>query len=105
MDIVMRFPRIMFYAKIFPLHQVPKFPVDHLAIENLLDYPFFLALDNFWGWRRWNVSTGDRVGRSRSQFDDIENWVETSHGRGETKSVCTIPDPFINCEGTQVSMG
>jgi hypothetical protein len=51
------------------------------------------------------VSTGDRVGRSRSQFDDIENWVEMTHGRGETKSVCTIPDPFINCEGTQVSIG
>jgi hypothetical protein len=100
MDIVKRFPGIVFYAKIFPLHQVPKFPVHHFAIENFFDYPFFLTFNDFWGRRGWNVSTGDRVGRSRSQFDDIENWVEASHGQGEAKSVCTVSDSFFNREGT-----
>jgi hypothetical protein len=52
MYIIPGFPRIVLDAKVLPFHQVPEFPVDHLAVQDLFYNPLFFSVDDLRRWRR-----------------------------------------------------
>jgi hypothetical protein len=61
MNIIPRLPRVVFHSITFPLDKVPQLPVDHLAIQDLLDSPFLLSINKF-RRRRWSrTMTRDRI--------------------------------------------
>ena len=98
---VPQFPRVVLDPKTFPLDKEMEFSIDHLAVQDLLHYPLFLAINNL--WRGWRLSTATRywVQWSWRQLDYIEHRVEPTHGRWESELVCTITDSFFDREGTQ----
>jgi len=69
----------MFNSEVFPLHEVPKFPVNYLAVQDLFHYPLFFSVDDLWGWRRRDASAGDWIVDGWGQFDDIEYRVQAAH--------------------------
>ena len=48
MYIVPGLPGIVFYAEVFPLHEVPELRVDDLTVEDFLHDPFFFAVNYLW---------------------------------------------------------
>ena len=48
MNIIPRFPGIVFNTETIPFDQVTQFPVDHLTVQDFLHYPLLLAIYNFW---------------------------------------------------------
>jgi hypothetical protein len=61
MDIVPRFPRVVLNAKVLPFNQVPKLPVDHLAVQDLFYNPFLFTIYDIRGRRTVNGSSVTRV--------------------------------------------
>ena len=61
MDIVCRFPGVMFAPKAFPSYQKPEFPAEHAAIEDLLNFPFFISFHEDREWRGLSASTRNRI--------------------------------------------
>jgi hypothetical protein len=82
MDVVPGFPGIVFYAEVLPFHQVPKFPVDKLAVQNFFYYPFFLSIDDFRQWRRREMPSDNWVCRGRCKLDYVKDGVKAFHRWG-----------------------
>jgi len=104
MNILHRFPRVVFYSKVFPLYQVPKFPIDHLTVQDFLNHPFLFSFYDFWDWRRWDASASDWVIGRRGQFDDIEDRVKAFHREGEAKVVCIVTNFSFDWERAEVTV-
>jgi hypothetical protein len=83
MNVIPRFPRIMLDSKIFPLHKIPQFPIDHLTIQNFFHNPFLFSIHNFWRWQRLQNMTSNRIRQSWSEFDDIEDRIKTAYRSGK----------------------
>jgi len=47
MNIILRFPGVVFNTKTLPLDQVTKLAVDHPTIQDFLHYPLFFTIYNF----------------------------------------------------------
>ena len=101
MDIVPRFPRVVFYVEVFPLYQIPKFPVNHPAVQEIFHYPLFFAINDFWRWRRRDVSAWEGVVCRWCKLDYIEDRMKAAHQQGEVKSVCAVADLPFNQERPQ----
>jgi len=88
MNIIPRFPGVVFNTKTLPLHQVTKFPVNHPTIQDFLHYPLFFTINNFWKWRQSCPSARNRV--QWSQKTIWPHWRQnevdssTEGGRGST---------------------
>src|SRR5271156_437760 len=89
-NVVPRFPRVMFNAVTLPFDEVAQLPVHHLGIQNFFHNPLLFAVDDLWKWRRCWATTRNGVWRSWQKFDDIKDRVQTAHGWGEFKAVCAI---------------
>jgi hypothetical protein len=104
MNIVPRFPGIVFNSKVLPFHQIPELPVDDLAIQDFLYHPFFFTVDNLWEWWKRETSPCNRVSRGWCKFNHIKDRMEAFHGHGKFESVGIISDSSFNWEWTQVPM-
>jgi hypothetical protein len=51
MNAVPRFSGVVLYSKTFPFDQILQFLINHLAIQNFLQYPLLFAIHNFWRGR------------------------------------------------------
>jgi hypothetical protein len=49
--------------------------------------------------------SGNRVGRCRSEFNHIEDRVETLHGEGQLEPVCIARDLSFDQERSKPSVG
>jgi hypothetical protein len=98
MNIIPGFPRVVFNSKVLPFHQVSKFSVDDLTVQNFLNYPFFFTFNDLWEWWRWKASPFNRVSWGWGEFDYIEDRMEALHGYGQLESVGTISNSFFNQE-------
>ena len=61
MDIVCRFPGVMFAPKAFPSYQKLEFSTEHVAIENLLNFPFFVSFYEYQKWQGLSALARNRV--------------------------------------------
>ena len=91
-QIILRFPGIMFDSGSFPFNQVAQFPVDDFAVQDLLHNPFLFSIYNLQEWRGKGVSSMYRVFQGQCQLDYIENRMKAAHGGGKLKAVCAISD-------------
>jgi hypothetical protein len=105
MDIIPRFPRIVFHSVPLPLDKVPQFLVDHLAVQYLLDNPFLFSINDLRRRGRLWTSTRDWVRSSWCQFDNIENGMKAAQGRRESESISPVSDFLNNRERAQATMG
>jgi hypothetical protein len=46
-------PAVMTCIIALPLDEIFKVVISHVAIKDLLDFIFIVAVDNSWGWGRW----------------------------------------------------
>jgi hypothetical protein len=104
-NVVPRFPRVMFNAVTLPFDEVAQLPVHHLGIQNLFYNPLFFAVDDLRKRRRCWATTRNGVWRSRQKLDNIKDRVQTAHRWGEFKAVCTVTDLLDYLEWAKTTMG
>ena len=104
MNIVPRLPGIMFNPEPFPFDKVAKFPVHHFAVQNLFHYPFLFTFYDLWRWWGIGATARDGVCWGWSQLDDIEDWMQSAHGRWEMEMICPITCSGDNWEMAEPSV-
>ena len=102
MDVIPGFPGVVFDPEILPFHQIPKFPINYLAVQDFLDDPFFLIVYDFWGWGRQNASPDNWVGWGSCQLYHVEDRVKAFHRWGQLESVGAIANSAFDLERAQV---
>src|SRR5277367_1315634 len=105
MNIVPRFPRVMFNAVTLPFDEVAELPVHHLGIQNFFHNPLLFTIDDLRKWRRCWATTRNGVRRSWQKFDDIKDRVQMAHEWGEFKAVCAITNLLDYLEWAKTTMG
>ena len=78
MNVIPRFPRIVFHPVPLPLDKEPQFPVDHLGVQYLPNDSFLFSVDELRRRRRFWTTTGDGIRGSWCQLDDIEHGMKAA---------------------------
>ena len=104
MDIAMNDPAVVSGVITLPFDKVFQPPPAHVAVEYHFNYEFLFAINKFWlGWGGV-PTTGNRVRRSRGQFDDGEDIMEASKRWRECKTICAVSNACFDGVGTQSTM-
>src|SRR5271156_3992973 len=98
-NVVPRFPRVMFNAVTLPFDEVAQLPVHHLGIQNFFHNPLLFTIDDLRKWRRCWATTRNGVRRSRQKFDDIKDRVQTAHGWGSLRRYVPLPTFLTTSNG------
>ena len=54
-------PLVFFNSVALPVHKVFQPASEIPAVEDLLDFKFFFAVDEFWQWQQRSVAAGDWI--------------------------------------------
>ena len=79
-----------------------EFATHNSAIKDALDFELFMVIDDL---RRSRATTGEWIGRCRSELYDGEDRMATVHGEGELELVGSMADARSDFEGPEASMG
>ena len=74
------FPGVVFGSVAFPLDEVLQPPSEHAAVQYLFHYVLLFTIYDLWRGRKFGPPARNRVGRGAGEFDNIEDWMQPSHG-------------------------
>jgi len=98
------FPAVVFYSVAFPFDQILQFPPEHPTVQHFFYNVLFFAVNKFWWWW-WSPTPSDNgVWWSRSQLNNVEDWVEPSHGVGKHQAVSEVSNRAFDSVGTKAAV-
>ena len=95
MNIVPRFPRVVFHSVSLPLDKIPQFPIDYPTyptVQYLLNSPLLFSVNDLRRRRRLRTTTSDRIRDGWGQLDNIEDRMKAAHGRRKAEAISTVSD-------------